>query len=552
MGLGVPLAVRITTARADVHITRWIRGDLVFREVAAGGYANATMSINRPLNVRPDELHHFARVTVYDAEGVVWAGRLEDLDVEDGGDGQVWRLACMGSSVHAGDKTFPIVYVRRATEGWQRSSFSSTDTKTGSFRVDETVGGNQSVGIWLAFPGGFAVTTNKRIAAVLTELAATGQKLALVNYQWDCGFSNASGDWKITLMTEDGTVARNENPNTAGAGGSVAVIGTNWSSGQQYPFLMLRYLGAGGSVSDTDVAWVVFDEVVVVGTRYNRDGTEKTSGYGSSDTTILASTVVEDLLGRVLGDVYDATGAVVDTTTYGITELAWPDGITAAGVLGRLMELEPGYRWGAYEPNGDGLYRFEWTAWPSEVRYEADTVDGYDAPSSAGDLYNEVRVFYLDGRGKPKSVTVTQTVPELDDAGLTRQARLELDSGTDDDATQAGTEFLAEHAKPPARGTLTVARPIFDRLAGRWVQPWQIRAGELIRVRSVQPRAEALTATGRDGISVFKIAAREYRAASAAARLELDEYTLSTARALAAAASTPGRPGRPARPSLWR
>jgi hypothetical protein len=149
-------------------------------------------------------------------------------------------------------------------------------------------------------------------------------------------------------------------------------------------------------------------------------------------------------------------------------------------------------------------------------------------------VWNAVRVYYEDSLGQTVSVRSTSTVAALDDANLTRETKFDLvGAGSNANATQAGEQFLAEHERPAASGTLRISRPVIDLIDGRWVQPWQIRAGELIRVRDVQPRVDALTATGRDGISVFKIASREYSTADATATLELDEYTLSTARALA-------------------
>lgn len=546
----VPLSVRLQTDRIDRHVTNELR-ELRFRNVEMGGHASAEIALARPVGLQPEDFARYTRIYIY-SHGTtpVWEGRIESPTPEVGADGEVWRVTAVGGMAHLTDTTAPLIYVLRALDGgWQSSTFSSTDVKTGTFRVDETVGGNQSTGIWVAFPGGFSVTNGKRVAAVTTEIAKAGQKLALVDYQWDAGFTNATGDWKIQLLTEDGTVARSENPNTAGGSSSPAVIGTNWTSGQQYPFLMLRYLGAGGTVSDTDVAWVVFDEVVIRCTHYLATGTEVVSGYTSADTTILASTVVKDLLGRLLTNTIDGVGAVVDTTSFAIGELAWPGGIHPRGVLDRLVELEPGFRWGVYESNSAGKYRFEWVAKPAEVRYEVDLGAGISMPASAAEQYNSVRVFYLDGRGKPRSVVVTSTVAELDAAGLTRQATIDLPSGTEDDAQRAGEEFLAEHATPPAQGRLTVATRLQDVISRRMVWPWEIKAGELIRVRPLSADVGALTAAERDGVSVFRIVSVDFDASSATATLELDAYTPGTSQVLAATAPTGARPGRN---PLWR
>ena len=75
------------------------------------------------------------------------------------------------------------------------------------------------------------------------------------------------------------------------------------------------------------------------------------------------------------------------------------------------------------------------------------------------------------------------------------------------------------------------------------VEPWEIRPG-LIRVRGILPRADALNASARDGVTVMRIRAAEYRASDAAAVLELDSYAPSTARSLANLQRRPYSPRR--------
>jgi hypothetical protein len=64
------------------------------------------------------------------------------------------------------------------------------------------------------------------------------------------------------------------------------------------------------------------------------------------------------------------------------------------------------------------------------------------------------------------------------------------------------------------------------------VMPWEIRPG-LIRVRGILPRIDALNASDRDGVTVFRIVSAEYRASDAAATLELDSYARTVPRMVA-------------------
>jgi hypothetical protein len=241
---------------------------------------------------------------------------------------------------------------------------------------------------------------------------------------------------------------------------------------------------------------------------------------------------VEDLLGRLLTE-FDGANATVATNTYAIDHLAYPDGVTPAKVLDDLMMYEPAYFWQATDRNSAGKYKFEWKAWPSTVRYEADAVDGYRSTGSADGLYNAVTVRWRDSRGWIQTTRRTSTVAQL---AFTRDAFLDLgdEVASPTNADQAGDQFLAEHATPPNAGTLTVARPIYDHDRGTRVMPWEIRPGNLIRVRGIAPNPNSLNATRGDGVTVFSIVGVDYNTSSASATLELDSYSPSIARALAA------------------
>jgi hypothetical protein len=531
MSIPIPLAVRVATATQDIHLTRWLR-DLQFREVATGGFASATFSIDRPLGVMPQELEYFAAVYIYDNTGTtVWEGRLEDLGIESGDQGQVWRISALGPSTHASDRNVPLIYVDTSWDKWIKARSASGEQQNTQVSTGDDPGGSGDAALVLSFPTGMTVPTNGACTAYYLCLDASEQNLAVFDYSWDAGLTSAS--WEIRGFSSGTNVVRTQSASTGGGGTSTALVGSGaFSFGDHRPIVQFRWTGAASGTGTSDIVWASIMNICVRATTWTKAGSEESSGYSSADKTILASTVVADLLGRLL-DQYDGANAEIDTTSYAITQLAYYDGVTPREVLDDLMEFEPGYRWGAYESSSGG-HRFEWKAWPSTVRYEAAVHDGFDSPASATDVWNAVRVYYEDSLGQTVSVRSTSTVDALVDADLTREAKLDLvGTGSVANATQTGEQFLAEHERPAASGTLRVSRPIIDLVDGRWVQPWQIRAGELIRVRDVQPRVDALTATGRDGISVFKVASREYNTADATATLELDEYTLSTARALA-------------------
>jgi hypothetical protein len=539
MSLTIPLAVRLVTSRSDRVVTRELRS-LRFRSVAPGGFASAALSLDRPLSLQPDEIGYYGKLYITDARNgrVVWEGRLEDQARGSGSDGQVWQLVALGPSAHARDRKVPLIYVDRGMRNYVRAEnvTPGMDALVSTDPNDTTNGAEPA--IVMRSPSGLAVSTNSRVAMRYAALIDTGQKLARFDYTWSAGTTSAlyliKGIARSNGSLGSGDVARSQALSAAGSGSLPKVIATDWTTGRNTLDLQMIYTGGAGTET-TDSRWVAAMGVVVMATRYDKTGSELLTGASYTTNTVLSSDVVADLLGRLLTQ-YDGANASIATTSYGIEHLAYPDGIDPAGVLDDLMTLDAGYYWAVWESNATtGKYRFEWVPWPTTVRYEADATDGFDSPASADGLYDAVRVRWRDALGSVRANRRTQTVAALTAAGITREGLIDLgdEVGTSANADRAGDQWLAERAAPPNAGRLTIARPIFDATWGRMVQPWEILPGQLIRVRGVLPRTDALNATTRDGVTIFKIASVEYGTDSASAVLELDSYALSTARALA-------------------
>lgn len=536
MSLPLPLTVRLATAAGDRHITRKLR-DLSFRVTAPGGFASIQMSLDEPLTGQPDYLDYYGRAYVYDARtgATLCEGRLEDPGRSAGRDGQVWDLVAVGPAAHARDRNIPLIYVDRRLEPWEKAAGTSNERPSSTVSRTDDAGSSGAQALVLAFPAGLTIPTNAACTAVYYPIERAGQNLAVLGYRWDAGVTNAS--WVIAGYSSGAHLVRSQGASTAGGAFAVSTVGTgSFTAGDRRPYLKVSWNSGASSTGGSDDVWASFMDVVVRATTYSKTGVEQVSGYTSADITITASTVVADLLGRLLPQ-YDGANASIAATSFGIDQLAYPDGIDAAGVLDDLMALEPAYLWEALESNPvNGKNRFAWRQWPTSVRYEASVVDGYDGPGSAAGLYNEVTVRWRDTRGQTRTTTVTQSVPLLTAAGLTRSPKpidLGDNVGSSADATQAGQQFLAEHRYPPNAGRLRIARKILDLQTGTMVAPWEIRPGYLIRVRGVLPRIDALNNSTRDGVTVFKIASMEFRASDAAATLDLDTYAASTARALA-------------------
>lgn len=523
MSLSVPLSVTV----GEAHLTRRVEG-LSFRKEAVGGVQAITLSLSAPLSSMA--LTALQKVKIMDARSavVIAEGRVADpgRTADDGG--QRWSTTAFGPAAHAHDKIIPLVYVDTRLDTFTRDGANST--KRAETGTDERATDEQT--LIISAKDGATVATSWAGSMISRVMQHAGLKLARVRATVDCGVTDANYTVRLRTRLDDsaGTSAASATASTSNQQ-LAAVVVTDFTNGHNQVCIQADRATSSKTAGEDD--WFEFWNIIQRCLLLDATGAEITTGY--TQGYVLAHEVVNDLLGRVL-DQYDGANATVDSTgTYQIDQAAYPDGITAGEVLADLMALEPAFRWTTGpDVTGDG-YQFSWEAWPTTVRYEATLEDGGDFPTSTQELYNEVEVRWVDKRGRSRRNLVTGACPILDDAGLTRRAQIDVadELGSTANADQIGTNFLLEHKYPPNAGTLNIARPIRDLETGRMVQPFEIEAGELIRVRGVESYPDALNASSNDGQTVFRIWAMTYTADSNVAQLELDTYPRTTAQALA-------------------
>lgn len=511
------LSVRLSNPDRDIHITRRV-SDVTWREEVPGGFASCTVQLERPLNVTPAELRYYSRLYVYDSRtgDTTFEGRVEDLGRGADASGQVWTVNAVGPSAHAQDTTIPLVYQDIDLGNWRQAPGSPNWLSTSTFT--DPAG---DPGLQINVPRDTVVTAGTVPGFAYTLLADSDQNLAEVTWHYGEDATQSGLSWSML----DATSATGfSHAFTASSSADAAIrVGTSFPAGGGG--VVLLQLNAPAFTCASDNMTASFINLKVRSRIFDQHGSEYTTGTFYATTPLSASNVVEDMLGRGLLPLYDRDNAVVDSSVdYTFTEsFAYPGGITAAGVLADLMTLLPTMFWAVWESDpATGLYRFEWSQWPTTVRYDATARDGFASPGSAADLFDNVSVTWTDQLGNPKTTPSTLANTVLDGAGFHRTARIALPTGLSGvgAATQAGQQFLTQHAIPPSAGTLNVARPIYDRVLGRMVQPWEIRPGTLIQVRDVAPTTDL---TGdRDGVSVFRVVAKSYSSADNTAVLELD------------------------------
>lgn len=531
MSLPVPLAVRV----GDKHVTLEVQS-LSFRKEAVGGVRSISFSLARSL-ANLNGLDPLAKVYVYDTRTgmCVAQGRFADPGRGADANGQRWDCVAFGPAQHASDITNPLIYVDLSLDGWlfERIDLAGAGATFDAGAVPGSAAGNQ--GLLCSWDDGTVVQLGSLIAIRYARAHEAGMKLGWFAYNYGTGITDAT--WKLdAVVSTDGNWGAADTITVTSwstlGGTNQATVVTGFVNGRNV--LDFRTYWTGGVATVTGAGTWAHMTPQVAGLRFNKAGAEVTTGYGSS---VLANQVVEDLLGRMLPE-FDGPNAVVATNSFPINQLVYSDGVNAAQVLEDLMGMEPAYRWYTTPDLTGGGYGFRWDLWPTAVRYEATLQDGGSFPISTQSLYNRVMVRWRDTAGRTKTTERSMACAILDGTTppLIRKTTIDLGSeaGTLAQAQQAGDAFLTEHNVPKNSGTLTVSRPIRDVTTGAMVDPWEIEAGELVRILGVEAYPDAFNASTNDGQGVFRIHAVDYTSDGNTATLALDSDARDTEDALVA------------------
>lgn len=538
-----PLQVRLITVGGAMALDAGLLEDVQFGSASPGGFTTAACSLSRPLRYADTFTGAYTGFEVIDTRSCeqVWYGRLEDPGRDSSRSGEVRALAAVGGSSHARDVNRPVVYAESRLGAWTRAEESVLSG--GTVGVDQ-----ERAALLMTLPNGTVVTPSARVVARLLTLRDTGQRISRMRATMTSGRTGeARLRWQFVGRGGPATDANLADVQWgAGPTAMAARLGPDFTTLHTVPEVRVFWTTDTATVPN-DNTWSAFADLLVIPTRRNRLNQELTTAASyATDTTVgvLPHAIIEDMLGRFLPE-FDKGAAVVDTSlTAGQMQMAYEDGTTAGAILDDLVQLYPTHTWGAWG-NERGLgAEFRWEPWPTDVALSGlDTgLDTFSAPSSAADLYNEVRVRYKDAGGQSRMLLVQGDCPALTEAGLVRCGMLDLGSqiGNTDTAQAAGVAFLAAHQYPTNSGTIKVRRPIRDALSGRVLQPWQIRAGVLCRVRNLYPRPDDLN-TYSNGETVFRVSAVSYSTKDNEATLSLDSYSRSVSTALARLARAQAR-----------
>lgn len=527
----VPLAVRLDGPLGSTYITDRI-SDLRMRNTSPGGFASVELVLSRAMDA--SLLATFSDLLVFDAATgeQCGGGRLLDQGRMVDGARQVWAISALGEGLASmQDREEPYYLIDSGYEQWEQRSRNRRRLSVAPGVAPK--GGNSDDALLMSVEDG-NVSTGSSILAIHRGGIITGQLLGGIGYTHDSGSSSASRYVRARAYSSDVTTfttAREDTWSTTTSPRRTVVASTDFPSSRAVA--AFNWYFGGSDFTADDNTWSAIYAPRVSALRLDR-ARQPILGSAYANDFVRVDEAFIDLVARFCPRL-DLANARIDSGTQDMDQLAWYDGITPLEVCEDLIAQEAGFTWHVWEQVAAASWRTEFITLPIDVRYEASIVDGYDAPSPTSEIYDRVNVRYKDAKGRDRNTVRTQTLPDLQAAGVTRSKTLdqgsEVRSATG--SVQAAENFLAAHRSAPNGGVLTIARPIRDGLSGRWIPPWRIRSGELIRIRGIQATPDTFNTPGVNGLTVARIVAVTFSEVTGSAELELDVPTLTEQRALA-------------------
>lgn len=504
-------------------------GNVVYSNSDPGGFRDCQIPLNRPLALPPRHLAAFSHIKITHGRNgsTLWEGQMQDPDRGGGPGGPIWDLKGIGyGPAQTKDVTAPYIGIDAALSSWVPAPLiTSTQPQA---QIQNQVQGN--VGACLAFsmppavvrPGGSPNMAAARHLALLTS----GQSLGTVTLLARASYTSADHAMDLGEVLSVGATT-----NWIGTSNTTldidAVTDGPWSTA----VAAVRWVLNTTPYTTTDDDYCYFGTIAVRPLIVNKAGTPIAANTYVK-TYVTTAEILGDLLGGDRMPLIDGANSTIQGGTHQIKHLAYTSGVTVATIFEDMMKFEGGYSWFVWEKR-----RLSWVPAQSVPRYEMDAdVDTFRASGSNAELYNRCRVRFTDEFGDEQSLVVSRSVPALDDKSMIRT--YELDLGTEvgitfDEAQIAGDNFLDEHSYPVRGGTVTIGRPIRDKLTGRQVDPSEIRSGSLVVMRNVDPTFANMSPTGSNGLTAFRMASATHDANAGATTCELGQFTRSVERQIA-------------------
>lgn len=534
--------VRLTQDDTSVMLTPHV-SNLSFRSVDPGGFGSVTFDLARSVDAPPFAFG--SEVAVFDAETgeQVGGGRLLSPGRGASSSGEVWNVSALGEGLaHTQERKNPYFLIDSRLEPWYSGASSSIDREwaVGSSPDDEDQVGlrftiNQtSVGI-----GAFTNANYYDLAQYPT------QEIGGYGFTHEQGRGDSDSRIESKIRIAGGFIILTDQPFSSAPRTVTKQIGSNWDPVTDAPIRRMNFAYHRVDTVLTvvpDDDWIICYDIHVAAVRLDRNAAEMYTGGLYTRNYVLSHEAVIDAIARWCPR-FDLPHAHIDESSdFNHKSLVWPDGVTTYDMLDQLMGVDPAYTWAVWEKQANGLYRFEWRAKGTDVRYEIGAEDGFSL--TGGDNERLAKVWYTGETtlGRYLNVPVEDAEPfspAVDPSNIyptdTRQISLSNLEGSDwESAAAAQAETALEDSKYKATAAqVEVTKRVYDHHVGRWVKPYQVLPGYLCRVAGVRSQLDTLNARENLGAAVFRVVSNDYSVDQGSSRLELNSYTIDESRALA-------------------
>ena len=503
------LRLGVSITGSDGRVTRWggdeplaedVPQGLSFGTTIPGGFKDCTLSLPRRIDVDYPDLNLYDTIRIYGpGNTTAWEGRVAQLPRQHGQAFSV-QVGAVGWSAHLrDDPSFREVYVDHDLSSWTGASVQrklndaanhniedgqvTPDTTTAAPSLEQTFGTTP----WSAAPG-------------LPEVeswydAGAGINIGSLYYAWkknaNVDNANTNWNWDALLSSDDVFTAFDSTGSLRAAGPGTGTLAAT-ATPRRYAVVRHFFQAAGGTAN---VAYSIFWTCLAA---YGTHGLTK---QGTADATnaqgFYASDVIANVVSRAAPLLSYTTGAggSIESTGFVIPQLAFRDPVTAEDAI-MATNVYHLYEWGVY----DGKTFFFRQPDSSRLTWEARLSDGAQLDLEGDDgsnVFNGVVVQYTDPAGVkhmvgPPGATADATDASLADTssdnpinsrgiprrwGVLNVSQVTTQAG----AIQLGAVWLAEHALPQRRGTLTLTGTVSHPTKGK--RPtWEMRAGDWVRI----------------------------------------------------------------------
>ena len=522
--------VVLTESGGVTVLTPWVT-NLSFRSVDPGGFGSATFDLSRAIDAH--DFEEQADVAIYSAETgeCVGGGRIVNPGRGVSRSGDVWNISLLGEGVaHMQERKEPYLLVDQRLDPWYQTAADESEMTWAQGGPPNPTSPASVLGTqgWvLRVEEGGVLTTGDSADITYNDIAQFPDTyIGGYGYRHSGGATTSNHTIKVST---DNFATTDESDTFVLGGATVSEDVASVASPRTEITVRYDYVG-GGFTADTKT-WAYVLKLYVIAMRRDRNGDwiDTGSAYlGLSGGAPTTDEVVTDVWARFCPR-FDLSSARVDVSTYEHQDLVWPDGITPLDVLAVVKTADPGHTWAVWEKQTNGLFRTEWRAYDTDVRYEMTAEDGFTETSAAtkyvkifnatSEAATDNRYFVYSHEDPDAALAARGIFPTTTVAGITGDA--DLEAMLNESELEAGT------------AQVTVGRKVFDHFTGRWVEPSQVLPGYLCRIAGVNPQPDWLNVNQVPGAAVFKVVSNDYSVSSASSRLELNAYTVDERRAIA-------------------